>query len=901
MELDLETRAEAWLNWLNSTPEYIFFKDLTGVYQGTSKANALMAGFSSMQEMIGKKDEDIFPEEMVKIFKEEDEIIIETKEPHTFETSVEHPEKGLRLIETIKSPLYNNKGEIIGVQGVSRDITEKRKLVLKVKEQTSQLRALFDNIPFAIWIKDIEGNFRLINHEYENYYGLKKSDIIGKTIDNIFRTEKLAPEKTIAQLLEADRKVLQSKTIYREIEHMFIGGEDYYVSITKAPILDEKGNVAGLLGISYDITEDRRQEKMLRDAKFQAESANKAKSEFLANMSHEIRTPMNGILGFVQLLADTNLTEEQRDYVTEAQKSSEILLELLNDILDLSKIEAGKMIMENISFNVRNVLEDVGTLASSNASKKDVEINVLCYSDVPEKIVGDSVKLKQVLNNLVSNAIKFTEVGEINVTARLLEKNEETLRLKFDIEDTGIGISKENQEKIFKAFTQADSSTTRKYGGTGLGLAISKNLVSMMKGEITLESEEGVGSKFSFTAEFGVDEYCVENIDFSKEVIDNLKILIVDDNKTNLKIVDYYLKGYDCETVCVESVEDAINELSVNGGYDLVLSDYCMPEYDGLYLAQKIREKNQELPIILLSSRGQMADCKANTAEFIQGYLPKPIRKDDLIKCISLVMNKATDSVVTNQILQEANSKLRLKILLVEDNVINQKLISKMLAKANLACDIANNGKEALEAIEANKYDLVLMDCQMPILDGYETTKILRNDERYKNLPIIALTANAMQSDYQICIDAGMDDYLAKPLKYTSLIEMLKKYNDLLDEEVETDLVEAKIESEQELLTILELIKSDLGIEREYSEDLLKDFGKDLANQLEDLGNSIINNDCDLASSIAHSIKGSAGNLRIYKIYEYAKELEEKVKQNDLTTTQRLITEIKTYWNNLGV
>ena len=433
MEIDLNTRVEAWLNWLNSTPEYIFFKDLSGAYQGTSRSNALMAGFSSMQEMIGKTDDEIFSPEMVKIFKKEDEIIVKTGETRTFENQVEHPEKGTRLIETIKSPLYNNKGEIVGVQGVSRDITEKRKLVLKVKEQTSQLRALFDNIPFALWIKDVEGKFRMVNEEYENYYGLKKEYIIGKHMSEVLRTEKLAPEKTVDQLVETDKKVIWTKKMFREVEHMCLRGEDYYVSITKAPIFDEKGEVVGLLGISYDITEERRQEKNLRIAKIQAESANRAKSEFLANMSHEIRTPMNGILGFIQLLADTKLTEEQEDYVTEAQKSSEILLELLNDILDLSKIEAGKMTLENISFNIRNVLEDVGTLASSNASKKEVEINVLCHSDVPERIVGDSVKLKQVLNNLVNNAIKFTEVGEINVTAKLLEKNNETLRLQFDI------------------------------------------------------------------------------------------------------------------------------------------------------------------------------------------------------------------------------------------------------------------------------------------------------------------------------------------------------------------------------------------------------------------------------------------------------------------------------------
>ncbi len=901
MELDLETRAEAWLNWLNSTPEYIFFKDLTGTYQGTSKANAVMAGFSSMNEMLGKTDKEIFSPEIAKSFQEEDEIIMRTKEPHTFETCIDHPQIGSRLIETIKSPLYNNAGDVIGVQGVSRDITEKRKLVLKVKEQASQLRALFDNIPLALWIKDIEGRFLMINEGYENYYGLRKEDIIGKRMSEVLRTEKLAPEKTIEQLVNTDKKVIDSKQISREVEHMFIRGEDYYVSITKTPILDDKGDVVGLLGISYDITEDRQQEKILREAKIQAESANRAKDEFLANMSHEIRTPMNGILGFIQLLADTKLTEEQKDYVTEIQKSSEILLELLNDILDLSKIEAGKMTMENISFNVRNLLEDVGTLASSNASKKDVEINVLCYSDVPERIVGDPVKLKQVLNNFVNNAIKFTEIGEINVTAKLLEKNNEKLRLQFDIEDTGIGISEENQTKIFKVFTQADSSTTRKYGGTGLGLAISKNLVNMMYGEITLESVEGEGSKFSFTAEFGVDETEIEALDLSKEILDDLKILVVDDNKTNLKIVEYYLKEYDCETVCVESVESAINELTVNDHYDLILSDYCMPEYDGLYLAQKVREKSPDLPIILLSSRGQMADCRANTEEFIQGYLPKPIRKEDLIKCISLVMNNSTDSVVTNQTLIEANSDFKLRILLVEDNVINQKLISKMLAKANLGCDIANNGNEAIDAINANNYDLVFMDCQMPILDGYETTKILRGDEAFKNLPIIALTANAMQSDYQKCIDVGMDDYLVKPLKYECLIEKLKKYNDLLNGEIESNIIEAKNEDEQELLTILDLIKADLGIEREDSEGLLVDFGKDLSEQIEELTTLIINSDCEKASKVAHTIKGSAGNLRINKIYELARKIEENIKQNELTVAQRLITEIKTYWNNLGV
>lgn len=624
---------------------------------------------------------------------------------------------------------------------------------------------------------------------------------------------------------------------------------------------------------------------------------NAAKSTFLANMSHEIRTPMNGILGFVQLLSGTNLDEEQRDYVKEIQRSSEILLNLLNDILDLSKIEAGKMTLENIDFNLRYVIEDVATLASSNAAHKNIEINALCHSNIPEKLVGDPNRLKQVLNNFVNNAIKFTEQGEINVMVTLLEKDADKVRLEFSIADTGIGISKENQGKIFESFTQADSSTTRKYGGTGLGLTISKNFIHMMNGDVRIESELGKGTTFYFTSDFNISKNLTPDINAAElEKMKQLKVLIVDDNKTNLKILTHYLKYYKFDITKAENAKQAL-EIMETKEFDLILSDYCMPELDGLDFAKRVNEINANIPIIILSSRMNITECRKANIPNIRGYLAKPIRKNDLVNCILIVMGKKSEDIVTDQTLSVLPKNLKLKILLVEDNIINQKLTNTMLSKAGLSCDIASNGEEAIDAINTNDYDIVFMDCQMPVLDGYEATMQIRKNPKYKDLVIIALTANAMTSDFKKCTDAGMTDYLSKPLKYEKLIDKIKQYAPIPIQENKREIpkqtnVKVQID-EAKLNEVIGRVKAEFGFDDDIVKELLNDFFESTKLQLNELEQAINNSDAEQITQISHSIKGAAGNLRMDDIFELSKKLEFMGRENNLNEAMQTFEDLK--------
>jgi len=513
-----------------------------------------------------------------------------------------------------------------------------------------------------------------------------------------------------------------------------------------------------------------------KQSRIEAENANKAKSIFLATMSHEIRTPMNGVIGMTSLLANTQQSMEQKEYTETIKNCGEALLVVINDILDFSKIESGSMELDVHDFDLRGCVESVLDLFAGKAAKIDLVYQI--DSSVPPQVIGDQLRLRQILINLVSNAMKFTKTGEVFISVKLESRKDDDLVLLFKILDTGIGIPEDKLNKLFKAFSQVDSSTTRKYGGTGLGLAISEKLVKLMGGEIDVESKVGIGTTFSFTIKSKVGVQPRRNyVQLNMEEITNKHVLVVDDNPTNRNILETQLKQWNLVPVMAESGEQALMILSLKQPVDLVITDMNMPGMDGVELAQSIKQTHPDLPLILLSSGNEQSKYSDN---LFKAILVKPTKQ-------LVLQNHVIDLLKThNRLAKEVElakpsfsidfaAKYPMSILIAEDNLINQKLASHILTKLGYQVDIANNGREAVDAVMAKKYDVILMDVQMPEMDGLEATRFIRSNVKLQPI-IIATTANAMSDDRQICLNAGMDDYLAKPMKLQDIMGVLEKW-----------------------------------------------------------------------------------------------------------------------------
>lgn len=520
-----------------------------------------------------------------------------------------------------------------------------------------------------------------------------------------------------------------------------------------------------------EITEDERK------ARLEAEQSNIAKSVFLATMSHEIRTPMNGVVGMASLLKQTSLTIEQKEYTDTIITSGEALLNVINDILDFSKIEAGKMELEQKDFNLRSCIEEVLDLFAVKANKMGIDLIYQIDFKVPATIIGDSLRLRQVITNLVSNAVKFTQQGEIFIGVRLQNVNGNKASLGFEVRDSGIGIPADKIGRLFKAFSQVDSSTTRKYGGTGLGLVICEKLIALMQGGISVDSEVGKGTKFSFDIVVELTQEAQNEANLDIAILEGKKVLIVGDNFTSNSVIQSNLQQFKCKTTLATSGKEALLKLFETADIDLIVADMQMIDMDGMQLASRVRQEHAKLPIVLLSGLGD--DKPKGRLEDFCSIVNKPIKQNVFIKQILRLLKREEGPVQvekTNNLLTTEFSKIYpLNILIAEDNATNQKLAERVLTKLGYKPEKALNGEEALFAHEKRSYDLILMDMQMPIMDGLEATGKIRLLAGKQPI-IIATTANAMAEDRKMCLDAGMDDYISKPLKVEELVKIIEKW-----------------------------------------------------------------------------------------------------------------------------
>jgi PAS domain S-box-containing protein len=767
---------------LDSMPLGLVIKDTAGrrVY---ANRGYLEIHHAALDDILGKTDLELFPADMAKAMHEDDQLVMQTGEAAYQLDEQRLPDGRQRWIERTKTPLRNQDGAIVGLQLLLRDVSEQHEAEKALNLERDLLHTLMDNIPDSIYFKDRESRFLRISRQMAEKFGLgSPSQAIGKTDADVFTSEHA--QQALADEMEIIRT---GQPLVARIERETWPDRDAtWVSTTKMPLRNDEGRTIGTFGISRDVTEIKRTQEELTRARDAADAASRAKGDFLANMSHEIRTPLNGIIGMTELLLNTDLSAEQRDYQEIVKSSADALLSLLNDILDFSKIEAGKLELEEIPFDLRETLGATMRVLATRAAEKGLELAVHIPPEMPNWLVGDPGRLRQIVVNLVGNAVKFTSKGEIVVDVDVQSSDAKQVTLHLAVRDTGIGIPLDKRERIFEAFCQEDASTTRRYGGTGLGLTISSQLVEMMGGRIWVESQPGKGSTFHFTARFApaIDQRPITPAEL--ESLYDMPVLVVDDNETNRFICQELLTHWGMKPTTVASGSDALAALraasEAGRPVRLVLLDVMMPHMDGFEVAERIA-KAADIPgltILMLSSAGRAEHVERASQCGVSRCLTKPVTQSELLDAITNSLGVAGSSDRPKDLIQAGRPAdfTPRRVLLAEDGLVNQKVAVILLERRGHTVTIANTGVEVLDALEREKFDLVLMDVQMPVMDGFEATAAIREREKSAggHLPIIAMTAHAMKGDRERCLNSGMDGYLSKPFRPIELFRAVEKY-----------------------------------------------------------------------------------------------------------------------------